>query len=97
MSAEICPVCGKPVERGQPRFIDTEGKHYHELCARTLPPTKPQVLGKIADFALEEIAKSLITPELMSKVKEKFKRDIDEHMLIDKEIVQTIKDRLMRR
>jgi len=91
MSAEVCPVCNKPVERGQPRFIDTEGKHYHEPCAKTLPPTKPQVLAQIANFALDEVTKSLITPALMETVREKFKEDIGKYKITDEEIEQAIK------
>jgi len=96
MSVEICPVCDKPVERGQPRFIDTEGKHYHEACAKTLPPTKPQVLAQIANFALDEVARQLITPALMSKVKEQFKEEIDSYRLTNEEIAQAVKARLFR-
>jgi len=96
MSAEICPVCGEPVKRGQPRFIDAEGKHYHEACAKTLPPTKPQVLAKIANFALDEVARQLITPALMRKVKERFKEGIDSYRLTDEEIAQAVKARLFR-
>jgi len=96
MSAEICPVCGEPVKRGQPRFIDVEGKHYHEACAKTLPLTKPQVLAKIADFALDEVAKQLITPALIEKVKAQFKEEVSRYELTDEEIAQAVKARLFR-
>jgi len=94
MSAETCPVCDKPIERGQSRFIDEEGRHYHESCAKTLPPTKSQALTKIANFALDEIVRTLITPALMRRIKEEFKEDIERFKLKDEEIAQEIKGRL---